>query len=215
MTPRFGGVILDVDSTLCALEGIDWLAARRGADVARRVEAVTERAMQGEIPLEAVYGQRLELVRPDAALLDALGAAYLDTMAPDAEATVHALRDAGVQVAIVSGGIRRAIAPLARRLGVPQECVHAVDVYMDEEGDYSAFDDDSPLATQAGKAEVARRLALPAPVLAVGDGATDLAIRPAVAAFAAYVGTVRRAPVVAGADHVLDSFAALRRLVLP
>ena len=56
--------------------------------------------------------------------------------------------------------------------------------------------------------------ALPRRILAVGDGATDLAIRPAVDAFAAFTGFVRRAPVVASADVVIDSFAQLVELVL-
>src|SRR5688572_10378891 len=62
--PQFHSVILDVDSTLCNIEGIDWLAARRGPDVAHAIVRLTERAMDGEIPLEAVYGDRLALIRP-------------------------------------------------------------------------------------------------------------------------------------------------------
>ena len=62
MAPRFCSVVLDVDSTLCALEGIDWLARQRGGEIATRIAAVTEQAMNGEIPLEAVYGRRLEIV---------------------------------------------------------------------------------------------------------------------------------------------------------
>lgn len=213
--PRFRSVILDVDSTLSSIEGIDWLAAQRGPAVEARVAKVTEQAMAGEIPLEAVYASRLELVAPDADLIHRLGEAYVETIAQGAAEAVRALRDAGVELAIVSGGIRRAILPAAERLGIPPERVHAVDVYLDEDGAYSTFDDASPLATQQGKAAVARALALPGPVLSVGDGATDLAIRPAVDAFAAYVGFVRREPVVAGADHVIESFDQLRSLVLP
>ena len=36
-TMRYRSVILDVDSTLCAIEGIDWLAAQRGPEVAARI----------------------------------------------------------------------------------------------------------------------------------------------------------------------------------
>ena len=51
-------------------------------------------------------------------------------------------------------------------------------------------------------------------MLAVGDGNTDLAARKSVDAFAAFTGIVRRDPVVAEADHVLESFDQLTRLVL-
>lgn len=211
---RYRSVILDVDSTLCAIEGIDWLAAQRGADVAARIATVTERAMNGELALEAVYGQRLALVDPDATLLHHLAEQYLATLSVGAEESVRLMRDAGVELAIVSGGIRQCLMPLAERLGIPDERLLAVSVYLDEDGLYSTFDDASPLATDTGKASVARQLALPSPVLGVGDGATDLAMRPAVDAFAAFTAHVRRKPVVAGADHVVASFDQLTSLVL-
>ena len=79
---RFSSVVLDVDSTLSAIEGIDWLAARRGPAVERLVAELTDRAMRGEIALDAVYGERLALVRPTRAEIDALAEAYVATMAP-------------------------------------------------------------------------------------------------------------------------------------
>lgn len=211
---RFRSVILDVDSTLCSIEGIDWLAAQRGPAVAARIAAFTERAMNGELALESVYGQRLALVNPNATVLHHLAEEYLATITPGAEASVRAMRNAGVELAMVTGGIRQAVMPLAERLGIPLERMHAVSVYVDEDGLYSAYDDASPLTTDAGKAWAARELALPGPVLAVGDGATDLAMRPAVDAFAAFVAHARREPVVAAADHVLESFEQLTELVL-
>jgi phosphoserine phosphatase len=220
--PAYSSVIFDVDSTLSAIEGIDWLAARRGADVAARVSEATERAMRGEIALDAVYGERLALVRPGRAELAALADAYVAEIVPGAEDAVTRLLDAGVRVAIVSGGVRQAILPLARALGVDPRDVHAVDVVTDMGGGYFAFDAGSPLATQHGKRDVAERMVagalgaapLPRPVLAVGDGATDLAMKPAVDAFAAFTGVARRDAVVAGADHVFDSFDAIAELVL-
>lgn len=211
---RYRSVILDVDSTLCAIEGIDWLAAQRGAEVAERITTVTARTMNAELALEAVYGQRLALVNPDATLLHRLADEYLATISPGAEEAVRQLRDAGVQVAIVSGGIRQCLMPLAERLGIPDERLFAVSVYLDEDGLYSTYDDASPLATDSGKAWAARELALPGPVLGVGDGATDLAMRPAVDAFAAFTAHAHREAVVAGADHVVESFDQLTSLVL-
>lgn len=214
MPPRFRSVVLDVDSTLCALEGIDWLARQRGGDVASRIADVTERAMNGEIALEAVYGRRLEIVAPDAELLDRLASEYLQSFVPGAEQAVAALRDAGVELAVVSGGIRRALLPLVERLGLAEHRLRAVDLYLDEQGRYSGYDRSSPLTTDSGKAGEVRALALPRPTLLVGDGNTDLAARPAVDAFAAFTGVARREHVVAQADHVIDSFDQLITLVL-
>lgn len=214
MAPRFRSVVLDVDSTLCALEGIDWLARQRGEEIAARIAEVTEQAMNGEIPLEAVYGRRLEIVAPDAPLLDGLAAEYLRSIVPGAERAVAELRHAGVELAVVSGGIRRALLPLVERLGIAADRLRAVDAYLDDQGRYAGYDDRSPLTTDVGKAEAVRDLELPRPILLLGDGNTDLAARPALDAFAAFTGVARRAHVVAAADHVIETFDQLTFLVL-
>ncbi|HEX8851334.1 MAG TPA: HAD-IB family phosphatase [Gemmatimonadaceae bacterium] len=212
--PKFASVVLDVDSTLAGVEGIDWLAAQRGPDMAKRIAELTDMAMRGEISLDEIYGRRLSMIRPTHREIGALSKRYVEAMAPGAREAVGRLRDAGVAIAVVSGGIREAIVPLALSIGVHGSALRAVSVYFEEHGEYTGFEKDSPLATQRGKAEVVRALALPAPVLAVGDGATDLAMRPAVNAFAAYTGFVRREPVVRDADFVLESFAQLEQVVL-
>jgi len=217
--PRFRTLLVDVDSTLCGVEGIDWLAQRRGPDAAAAVAAMTERAMRGEIALDAVYGERLALVCPGRDDLTALAAAYAAALAPGAADALARLRAAGVRIALVSGGLRQAILPAVRPLGFTYDDVHAVDVVLDLGGAYFAYDAGSPLATQHGKAEIARTLLgddAPRPALAVGHGSTDVAMRGpgACDALAAFTGFARREAVVAAADHVVDSFDALAALVL-
>ena len=206
---KFASVVLDVDSTLCGVEGIDWLAQRRGPEVADRIRALTERAMNGETPLDAVYGERLALIRPSADDIEALGRVYRQTIAEGAADTVRALLAERVHVALVSGGIRQAIAPLAREIGVP---VHAVELRWNDRGEYTGFDETSPLVTQTGKRDAVRALALPRPILAVGDGSTDIAMKDAADRFVAFTGFHRRAQVRAQAHAEVRHFA--ERLIL-
>ena len=210
----YASVILDVDSTLCGIEGIDWLAARRGPDVGREVTLLTDRAMRGEIALDSVYGERLALVRPALEDIVALTEAYIAALAHGANRAIGRLQDEGRRVVLISGGLREAILPVASLVGIPSRDVHAVSVMLDARDAYAGFESDSPLTTAEGKRTVAARLGLPRPVLAVGDGSTDLAMRPAVDAFAAYTGFVRRDAVVNGADLVVESFDQLLELVL-
>jgi len=206
----FARVVFDVDSTLCALEGIDQLARWRGIDVA----SLTERAMRGELALEAVYARRLQRVRPDARMLARLGALYVRRLVSGAAATVRALQRAGIDVEIVSGALRPALLPLMRKLRVDGSRVAAVDVELDARGRFVDFDRDSPLTRADGKRVVlARRRVHAARTAFVGDGATDLAARPAVDCFIAFTGVARRPAVVAGADAVAPDFPALRRLL--
>lgn len=212
---RFRTVVLDVDSTLAGIEGIDWLAARRGPEVAAEIAALTEQAMTGEAPIESLYGRRLELVRPGAEEVAALADAYRAAVAPGAPAALAALRGAGVEIHLLSGGLREAILPFAEWLGVPPGRVHAVGIHFDAAGDYVGWEVASPLATAAGKGVVLARLHPAPPVLMVGDGVTDLSARAAGAAIAAYTGFVRRETMVRQADHILHSFDELCNLVLP
>ena len=210
----YSSVVLDVDSTLCGIEGIDWLAARRGPEAGVRIAELTDRAMSGELALDAVYGERLGAVRPTRDDLAALASAYEKALAPGAEAAIERMRAAGRRIVLVSGGIRNAILPVARRLGIDETDVHAVNVLVDDDGDYETYDAHSPMTTAEGKRTVVAALELPRRLVAVGDGATDLAIRPVVDAFVAFTGYVRREPVVAGADAVVESFDQLVELVL-
>ena len=211
---RYASVVLDVDSTLCDIEGIDWLARLRGEEMARRCAELTNRAMEGTISLEAVYGERLDLIRPTRAETDALGREYARVMAPDAAAVIPDLRSAGVHVLLMSAGFRRAIGPSARVVGISDADVHAMDIRWDDTGNYVDFDRSSPLATQNGKRELVQRLALPRPILAVGDGATDAAMRPAVDSFVAFTAFQRRDAVVRAADAEVRGFAEIRGMVL-
>ena len=210
----YASVVLDVDSTLCGLEGIDWLAARRGPEAGVRIAELTDRAMNGELALDAVYGERLGVVRPTRDDLDALACEYERTLAPGAAAAIERMRGEGRRIVLVSGGIRNAILPIARRLGIDDTDVHAVNVLVGDAGEYETYDAHSPMTTAEGKRAVVAAQGLPRRLVAVGDGATDLAIRPVADAFVAFTGYVRRESVVAGADAVVESFDQLVELVL-
>ncbi len=211
---RFKTVVLDVDSTLSDVEGIDWLASLRGPEVEAWSADLTARAMEGAIPIEAVYGERMRMVRPRLSEIQELGAVYVDRVAPRAKATLAELRDHGVELVMVSGGLREAILPLARELGVREERVYAVSVFFDKEGEYTGFEEDSLMTRQYGKRSAVEGMFLRGPVLAVGDGMTDCEIKPVVDSFAAFTGFMRRDPVVERADYVIENFDQLRDLVL-
>jgi len=210
---RFATVVFDVDSTLAAIEGIDWLAEQRGPEIARACADLTARAMSGEMPIEAVYLERLQAIAPTAAEIEVLAEAYRAAVVPGAEALIAALLEAGCAVHLVSGGLRAAVLPLARDLGIADEAVHAVDLAPDDRDRYVLLDGAQPLATQQGKAMVLSSLALPRPTVMVGDGSTDAAARGVTDGFIAFTGVARRPGVVAVADAEATDFAALYALL--
>lgn len=195
----FASVVFDFDSTLSAIEGIDVLAGAR----ADEVQAMTDLAMAGRVPLEEVYGRRLELIRPSRSEVNRLALRYVEALVPDAVETIAALRWLGKHVRVVSGGLLPAIRSASRAIGMEDDEVSAVDVKFSEAGEYLDFDRASPLARSGGKEIVIRAWALEGPVLLVGDGATDLEARSAVDAFAAFTGVEYRPAVADAADFVI------------
>jgi phosphoserine phosphatase len=180
-------LIFDCDSTLSAIEGIDELGRLRGPDVFKRVEEMTNEAMDGKIAVEAVFGRRLEIIRPSSADVAAIGRRYIETVEPEALAAIAAARSAGWTPLILSGGFRHAIRPLADYLGI--ERVEAVDLFFDAAGNYTGFDESYPTTRSGGKPEVIARLKRefsPAKVVMVGDGASDLETKPVVDLFVGF-----------------------------
>ena len=201
---RFDIVCFDCDSTLSRIEGIDELALRAGLE--QGVAPLTAAAMAGTIPLDAVYAERLSMIRPDRASIDWLARRYVEEMVPRARETITALTRAGTSVHIVSGGLRPALKPLACALAVPAFNVHAVDVFFEDDGTYRDFDHGSPLSRPDGKAVVCRSLAgREASIALVGDGATDLAAQASGVFVVGYGGVNRRDALVKSADIFIDS----------
>ena len=209
--PPYDTVVFDCDSTLSAIEGIDELAGPRRAEIA----ALTARAMAGEVPLEDVYGLRLDLLKPTRASVDAVGRQYVDRALPHGRDLVDALHALEKRVVVVSGGLRPAVLALARELGIADADVHAVDARFDAKGAWASYDEASPLARSGGKPLVMRTLPGNRRVL-VGDGASDLEAAPECARFIAFGGVERRESVFRASVATCDEpdLAALVPLLL-
>ena len=206
-------VCFDVDSTVCTDEGIDELAAFCGAGEA--VAALTARAMGGSVPFEEALAARLDLIRPSAADVARFLAEHPPRLSPGIAALVAALRARGAAVFLVSGGFTQMIHPVADALGLPRERVFANTLLFDAAtGQYAGFDKTAFTCRSGGKAaatEHIRTLGAHAPLVMIGDGATDLeARRPGGAdIFIGYGGIAQRPVVMAGADWFVTSFDPL------
>lgn len=207
-------ILFDCDSTLSAIEGIDELARMRGPEVLQQIEHMTNQAMDGKIPVEAVFSRRLELIQPTRQNVEAVGAQYVDSVEPTALSTIRELKERGWEPAIVSGGFRQAIRPLADFLGITR--VEAVDLYFRGDGSYRAYDVDYPTTRSGGKPQVIARLRRelePGKIVMVGDGVSDLETVPAVDLFVGFGRYAARAPVRAAAGNFILSLNELLPLL--
>jgi phosphoserine phosphatase len=203
-------LLLDCDSTLSSIEGIDELGRLRGPATFKAVEDMTNAAMNGGTPMEAIFAKRLDIIKPTAAELAAIGAQYIATVEPTALASLAKLRAAGWRIAIVSGGFTQAIRPLADFLGIDR--VEAVTLKFHADGSYAGFDDSCPTCKTKGKNVVARRLRAEhqaTHVVMVGDGASDLEVKGDADVVVGFGRYVQRPKVVAGADKFVRSLEEL------
>lgn len=203
-------VLLDCDSTLSAIEGIDELARLRGASTFAAVEAMTRAAMDGGTPMESIFARRLEMIRPTLSELQSIGTEYIRHVEPHAKEMVSTVREEGWMVAIVSGGFTQAIRPLADFLGISR--VEAVELQFDGQGFYAGFDPQSPTAQTKGKNKVAvalRREFSAHKSVMVGDGASDLEVQGDVDLVVGFGGYAVRDRVKAGADAFISSLSEL------
>jgi phosphoserine phosphatase len=182
--------VFDMDSTLIAIECIDEIAALAGKG--DEVAAITEAAMRGEISdFRASLSRRLALLegQPEA-LLQRVLSERLRFM-PGARELCAALKAAGLQLALVSGGFTFFAEYVARELGMDAMRANALEVRngrltgrvtMQEWGDVV----DAAEKRRYLQAQCLRLGCTPAQAIAVGDGANDLLMMEAAGLSVAY-----------------------------
>ncbi len=200
-------IFFDCDSTISSVEGIDELARAATPELHAEVERLTLEAMEGRISVESVFGKRLKIIRPTRESVEALAELYLQTLTPGLEKAIALLQERGWSLGILSGGFRQAILPLGCRFDAVD--VGAVDLFFDDAGAYTGFDERFPTTRSGGKPEYLSAWRVRHPevktLVMVGDGVSDLETRPVVDLFIGYGGVVDREKVREGSEFfVLD-----------
>ncbi len=219
-----GTVVFDFDSTLVPCESLaEALARAPGVDAAarREIDEITRAGMEGAISFHESLTARLALARPTRAAVTALGAELAGRLSRGARELVADLHARGHEVWIVSGAFVETLLPAARALRVPETRVIGLRAQWAPGGAFEGLAPDDPSAH--AKEDAVRGVAArwPRPVVGVGDGATDLALRDAgfVEHFVAYCEHARRPPVVdARGVHVaadMDEAARILGRLLP
>ena len=98
-------VCFDVDSTVIMEEGIDVLAAYKGAGEA--VAALTAGAMGGTVLFQDALKDRLDIIRPSAKDIDNCMQEHPLEFTPGVKDLILKLQERGTYVYLVSGGFRQ------------------------------------------------------------------------------------------------------------
>ena len=200
-------LVADMESTVIAEECLDELAAVAG--IGREIAAITDRAMRGELDFEAALRERVRLLK-------GLPAAELEklrdrlTLMPGAATLVATMRKHRAYTALVSGGFSYFTGPVAARLHFDAHFANQLGITAGElDGTVT-----EPILGRAAKAARLTTLAGergldPAEILAVGDGANDVAMVEAAGLGVAF----RPKPLLAGAADAIIRHANLTALL--
>lgn len=167
-------LIADMDSTIIEQECLDEIAEMAG--IGAEIAAITERAMRGELEFETALKERI-------ALLEGFPVAKLQTVLDErirltrgARVLTHTMARHGGRSVLVSGGFTFFTGAVAGRAGFD---AHFGNEFVVEDGRIMGVRE--PILGRSAKLETmqaeAARLGLPlSGVIAVGDGANDLAM---------------------------------------
>lgn len=172
---QFGLVAFDMDATLIDIECIDELAKMAG--IGEKIASLTERAMRGEIDFSSSFLQRL-------ALLAGLPAAALEQvyqerlrLSPGAERMIRELKRLGLKTVLITSGFEFFAERLKSRLELDGAVYNRIGMrdgrltgeisgkLMDAKGKAGALEE-SRIALGLRREQV----------IAIGDGANDLAM---------------------------------------
>ncbi|XBQ17010.1 MAG: HAD-IB family phosphatase [Oceanicaulis sp.] len=217
-------IIFDVDSTLLAVESLDFAveralqAAPEGPERTARLKEITERGMEGALDFRASLEQRLSIASLSRSDVEEAREALRSHATPGMADLIETLRARNCDVAAVSGGFYDLVEPVLRDMGLEPGEMRANRFVFDGEA-VAGFDRANPLSRSGGKANVVKGLKTltgrPLAVM-VGDGMTDYEAfaQGAADSFIGFGGVVVRDPVKAKAPAFADTVDELSKMLV-
>ena len=190
-------IAFDLDSTLVSIEGAVELAKMKNK--LARVQELTNKAMNGEIPFDQIILERHKILSPTHYELEKLGDLYIETVVPKIIDVLNTLKnEPQVKVYILTAGYDIPTYMVAKVLGVSSQNIY------------------SQLWFKNAKLHILEKLKntlQPKRIIMVGDGANDLVTQPVTDYFVGAGYIVKRPVVQQKADYFVDSVEELKKVL--
>jgi len=173
--PDWGLLMMDMDSTLLAVECIDEIAEHAG--VKDQVAAITERAMQGELDFKGSLVERVGMLAdlPEGVLEEVYNERIQAN--PGAKRLLEAARGMGIRIAVVSGGFTFFTERLEADLGLDFTNANVLEIADGRLTGRVVGEIVDGAVKAASLRDLRQRLDLDREqLIAMGDGANDLAM---------------------------------------
>jgi D-3-phosphoglycerate dehydrogenase / 2-oxoglutarate reductase len=205
--------VIDFDSTLTKVEGLDKLAEialaknPKGKEIVAKIKALTDQGMSGEITFAEALKQRIALLTATKTDLEKLVEFLKSNISNSFVRNKSFLKQYAADIYIVSSGFKEFILPIIQLLGLKPENVYANTFVFNETNEIIGVDETNYLAQNGGKIKLIESLKLDGHISVIGDGYTDYEIKKAGLAdrFYAFTENVDRPKVTDVADFVIKS----------
>lgn len=162
--------LFDVDSTLINEEVIDLIGAK--ANLSSEISAITELAMLGQIDFNMALTKRVELLSGLAVEILAEVRSEI-TLTNGAAELISGLRNAGDEVAVISGGFIEVIAPLMKTLNIDYFKANSLEIHNEKLTGRVTGEIVNRMVKANYLTELKEQLN-PKLTIAIGDGANDI-----------------------------------------
>lgn len=206
-------LIIDFDSTINKLEGLDELAKiidhkNGNTQVSEKIKEITDLGMQGEISFTESLNRRMELLNFDQKDLEQLITHLKQNFTDSFINNISKLEEMRDDLIIISGGFKDFIVPCLSEFKFKTENIYANEFIFNKTGVCSGINNQNLLAKDLGKYNIVKSLNLEGELYIIGDGYTDYQIKELGAAdkFIAFTENVARENIIRHADYVAKNF---------
>ena len=206
--------VIDFDSTLVQVEGLDELAAislngdPKKDEILDKIKKITNLGMEGSMPIDESLAMRIKLLRANKNHVQALINTLQNKITPSFLRNKEFFTNNWENTFIISSGFKEYIIPIAKKLDLPEKNIFANTFIFSDNGEILGFDKTNTLSRRNGKPEQLMALGLNGDIYAIGDGFTDYQLKESGAAtkFFAFTENVERDAVTRNADHIVTTF---------
>jgi len=176
-------IFFDFDSTILTIESLDFLIAQSNPEIAKEVEEITNKGMNGQISLFESISARLKLAKIKQNNLQEIAKQMPIYITPGLQEIIANLQEKEakneLEIFIVSGGLTSLILPVAQFLKIKLHNIFANSPIFNSQNVICAIDDKNPLAHNGGKLKIIHQINqknLARKNIIIGDGYTDLEV---------------------------------------
>jgi D-3-phosphoglycerate dehydrogenase len=207
-------LVIDFDSTIIQLEGLDELAAialrrhPKRTEILERIKGITALGMEGKITIAQSLRDRLALLGANKKHLPELVKLLKRHITPSFRRNKQFLTRNADNIWVFTAGFEEYVIPVIQELGLNPRHVCANRFTFAKDGSIVGHDTTRLLSQPRGKIKQVQALKLRKPVWVIGDGFTDLEMKESamVERFFAFTENIERQSVVSQADKVIKSF---------